>query len=781
MKKQRISFGGSVLLMWLLILVTNISAQQSRVDSAITLLNKSNVEMGPDSLSFSAAVQLIEKSVLTDAQISQLEAAAGQFKKGTKEIFYYLVCRTIFRSLSGTDRYKAIEYGKGVVGQLDKVKSADTRFLKQILLLQLRLPYRESDRLTEGFQYYADQLNEFKRTNDSIGISNCYYVLGGFYRIIGLYEPAIYNMKKSVSYIDTSGKHVHRMFDIVFDFGMRRWVNNVGVLSDFYAQSGEYDKALQQGKMVLEASLRLYQPGRNADTTDALQTRFAARHVVVPLLAKQQLDSVEYYLSIAESAYKENSSERSIKPFVLQLRVLYNIRRGAFAAADSLLQECWEWVNRYQVGVSQPGGIIEPDYYLALLRIEEKNFPEAIRLLQKDVERMRPVRTSVLRDYRLLADLYEKTGEDVKAKLAYKSFMQLQDSMLADQSKYRTLSFETEQLIANNEIAISQLESANKLSAQSRNFTIGIAALLFILAGSIYYRFHAKKKANLALEKALGDLKTTQSQLVQAEKMASLGELTAGIAHEIQNPLNFVNNFSEVNSELIGELVDEVDKGNTAEVKLLAADIRENSDKIKHHGKRADAIVKGMLQHSSSGSGKKEPTDINALADEYLRLAYHGLRAKDNSFNATMKTSFDRAIGTINIVPQDIGRVILNLISNAFYAVHERLRQACLPDRQAQPDKKYEPTVEVGTKRTGNKIEVIVKDNGNGIPAKVLDKIFQPFFTTKPTGQGTGLGLSLSYDFVKAHGGELKVDTRTADGDSVADTGTTFTIYLPVI
>ncbi|MFZ1371160.1 MAG: hypothetical protein WAR78_12295, partial [Ferruginibacter sp.] len=204
---KRISICGSVLFMWLLMLATNISAQQSRVDSAIALLNKSNVEKGPDSLSFSAAVQLVEKSVLTDAQISQLEAAAGQFKKGTKEIFYYLVCRSIGRSLSGNDKYKSIEYGKRLIGQLDEVKSADARFMKQILLLQLRLPYRESDKLTEGFQYYADQLNEFKRTNDSTGISNCYYVLGGFYRIIGLYEPAIYNMKKSVSYIDTSGNH----------------------------------------------------------------------------------------------------------------------------------------------------------------------------------------------------------------------------------------------------------------------------------------------------------------------------------------------------------------------------------------------------------------------------------------------------------------------------------------------------------------------------------------------------------------------------------------------
>src|SRR6185369_6704347 len=254
------------------------------------------------------------------------------------------------------------------------------------------------------------------------------------------------------------------------------------------------------------------------------------------------------------------------------------------------------------------------------------------------------------------------------------------------------------------------------------------------------------------------------NQLIQSEKMASLGELTAGIAHEIQNPLNFVNNFSEVNEELIKELKGEADKGNLEEVKAIANDIAFNSEKINHHGKRADTIVKGMLQHSRSSSGQKEPTDINALADEYLRLAYHGLRAKDKSFNTDIKTDFDNNIGKINIIPQDIGRVVLNLINNAFYAVDEKKKQN---------QNGYEPTVSVSTKKVNEKVEIKVRDNGNGIPQKVLDKIFQPFFTTKPTGQGTGLGLSLSYDIVKAHGGEIKVNTKENEG-------TEFTIVLSV-
>ncbi len=266
------------------------------------------------------------------------------------------------------------------------------------------------------------------------------------------------------------------------------------------------------------------------------------------------------------------------------------------------------------------------------------------------------------------------------------------------------------------------------------------------------------------LQQTLDDLKTTQSQLIQSEKMASLGELTAGIAHEIQNPLNFVNNFSEVNSELISEMKQEMDKGNLDDAKAIANNIDENEQKIIFHGKRAEAIVKGMLLHSRNSSGIKEPTDINALADEYLRLSYHGLRAKDKSFNATMKTDFDNSIGNINIIPQDIGRVVLNLLTNAFYVVDEKKKSGV---------NNYEPTVSVSTKKIGDKVEIKVADNGNGIPQKVLDKIFQPFFTTKPTGQGTGLGLSLSYDIVtKGHGGELKVETKEGEG-------TTFIIILP--
>ncbi|MDB4303424.1 ATP-binding protein [Desulfosarcina sp.] len=257
------------------------------------------------------------------------------------------------------------------------------------------------------------------------------------------------------------------------------------------------------------------------------------------------------------------------------------------------------------------------------------------------------------------------------------------------------------------------------------------------------------------IEKAYNKLKATQSQLIQSEKMASLGELTAGIAHEIQNPLNFVNNFSEVNKELIAELKEGINNGDIEDVKAIADDIDENENKILHHGKRADAIVKGMLQHSRTSTNEKELTDINELADEYLRLAYHGLRAKDNSFNSDFKVELDKNLPKINVVPQDIGRVFLNLINNAFFAVYEKTRKNI---------EDYKPEVTVSTNNLKGSVEIRVKDNGSGIPNEIKDKIFQPFFTTKPTGEGTGLGLSLSYDIVKAHGGELKIETKEGEG-----------------
>jgi len=346
-------------------------------------------------------------------------------------------------------------------------------------------------------------------------------------------------------------------------------------------------------------------------------------------------------------------------------------------------------------------------------------------------------------------------------------------AMASKDSLYDTEKIKNFQNIGFDEqLRLQKLEEEKKaFQNRVKIFAMLIGLSVFLIIALILYRNNRQKqKANALLqrqkekvESTLSELKSTQAQLVQSEKMASLGELTAGIAHEIQNPLNFVNNFSEVNKEMIAEMKEEIDKGNYKDVKLIANNIEENEEKILHHGKRADAIVKGMLQHSRVSTGQKEPTDINKLADEYLRLSYHGMRAKDKTFNATLKTDFDQSVGKINVVPQDIGRVLLNLFNNAFYAVK--------PPHPLKGEH-YEPIVKVSTQKVGDKVEIKVADNGVGIPQKVVDKIFQPFFTTKPTGQGTGLGLSLAYDIVKAHRGDIKVETKEGEGAE-------FVIQLP--
>ncbi|MVM39651.1 GHKL domain-containing protein [Spirosoma sp. HMF3257] len=320
-------------------------------------------------------------------------------------------------------------------------------------------------------------------------------------------------------------------------------------------------------------------------------------------------------------------------------------------------------------------------------------------------------------------------------------------------------------VIANNQkksLAKAQLEHEKELE-QRRIIEAKKNELEYLVAERTAEITRQKEE----LEQTVTELKATQSQLVQSEKMASLGELTAGIAHEIQNPLNFVNNFSEVSIELIDELTEEqakADRDPELEAELLT-DLKQNLQKITHHGGRASSIVKGMLQHSRASTGQREPTDLNALTDEYLRLAYHGLRAKDKTFNATLKTDFDTSLGQISMVPQDIGRVLLNLFTNAFYAVQQRQKLA--------QDSTYQPCVTVSTRCANGEAIITVEDNGTGIPESVQQKIFQPFFTTKPTGEGTGLGLSLAYDIVtKGHSGTLEVESKEGEG-------TTFIITLP--
>ncbi|MFY0607168.1 MAG: hypothetical protein JXR10_10650 [Cyclobacteriaceae bacterium] len=404
------------------------------------------------------------------------------------------------------------------------------------------------------------------------------------------------------------------------------------------------------------------------------------------------------------------------------------------------------------------------------------NFSIIPKLLEPEISvlKNRNARFELQKEIKLLADTYQQLGEHRKESDALRTLQELQHKMVSEADSVRSINYEIEKEMEAAAIQMAVLKNEAENSKTTNYYLIGIAILLAISAATLILAFLNKRKSNdqlisknEELGRTLGQLKSTQDQLIYSEKMASLGELTAGIAHEIQNPLNFVNNFSDLNKELLEELKDAVAQNDQEEVSVIIKDLSENETKINHHGKRAEEIVKSMLQHSRTGSVEKELTDINALADEYLRLAYHGLRAKDKSFNADFKADLDSNLPKVKVVSQDIGRVILNLINNAFQAVKG------VEKPEVVVSTKLISPLEGGRSDVSAKgVLIIVSDNGSGIPDDIKEKIFQPFFTTKPTGEGTGLGLSMSYDIVtKGHGGELKVQSEEG-------IGTRFTIAL---
>lgn len=502
------------------------------------------------------------------------------------------------------------------------------------------------------------------------------------------------------------------------------------------------------------------------------------------LLMLDQNDKALAVITKSIAAFKEAGSNE------IDLAKNYNTRGNIYKYMKRYEDAVKDYKNCHEIAkkYNATGGIIAALANIGHVKILQEKHEEALPYTLEVIELMKKTGNTVnLREnYMHAARSYEALKEfenALKFEKLYSNarFGELQqiNSQLESELQIKYESEKKDETIEAQDATISRQKQIQLLY-------IGIAILLGLFLLGMYFTLKniRKKRETLAklnteladnqktiehsnkkLKNSLEELKATQAQLIQSEKMASLGELTAGIAHEIQNPLNFVNNFSEVSTEMIDDLNEEIKNGDFEEVKAISSDLKKNLDKILHHGKRADGIVKGMLQHSRINKGAKEPTDINKLTDEYFRLAYHGLRAKDKSFNANLNTDYDEAISSITIVPQDIGRVILNLITNAFYAVDEK--------RASLKSKDYKPTVSVSTKKLKNKIAITVKDNGNGIPKEIIDKIFQPFFTTKPTGKGTGLGLSMSYDIIKAHNGELKVETEISKY-------TQFIIILPI-
>ncbi len=574
-------------------------------------------------------------------------------------------------------------------------------------LLAIGFTYAFVERWDDALKFQGQALVIYQEKNDSLGIARIYNDMGVTNMRAGKLEVALAQHQKALAIRLKSAEYYYTFASFLY-------------IGDLLEKLNRIPEAIQ-------------------NYVDALNyTRYSAFRV-------SQIDAE---ISLGKAYLKQPDYPKALNMLTLAYNQAIKMGDGSFQAQAALFVA--------KVYLAQE----KPRLALSWLHKAEKAAAGSSLVYLADI-------------YQSIAETYSKLNDFRNAYLNQQNYSRVKDSMTVaeDLEKITLLSnrldFENKQAMQNQSHEKQMILKQVQLRREkvTRNFSlIGmfVALVLMVIA---FIRFKEKQKLNNRLSETLYNLKSTQSQLIQSEKMASLGELAAGISHEIQNPLNFVNNFSEVSRELIVEAREELTVGNLELAKEILEDVENNLEKINHHGKRADSIIKGMLQHSRSSAGAKEPTDINMLADEFLRLAYHGLRARDKSFNAIMETDFDTTLNKVNVIPQDMGRVILNLITNAFYVVNEK---------RISGTENYQPTVKISTRKTFGKVMVLVEDNGNGIPLPVLGKIFQPFFTTKPAGEGTGLGLSMSYDIVtKGHGGELKVETTEGNG-------TTFTIVIPI-
>jgi len=724
----------------------SVHAQSSKVDSLDNLISKSANDTARINL-------VIQKIKLLDAvNLDSSILLSNQTLKETKRIKYYkaqiAIQHALARNYSLKGDYKSAQENLTALEQL------------------------------------------IKSSKDSTQYADLYGSYGGMYGIKASYDTAIGFLKKAVGIIERTG-YTPTLMKYYRELGIGYQQQSNYSLGLFYYQAAL--KLAEKAKdEIAQAYVLVNMGGTYIAMGDTLRSEQAYKKSIT-IAEKNNLRNVEAYaysnLAYLLEAKREwqQAYEFGMKAAAIggtmgdQVIQSASLSKAARALANmNRFAEAIQ-VARHAIIVADSSGqsinISQAYASMGNILFLQKKYGEAIPFYEKGIAVSNPNYFNEFTGgmYTELSECYEKTGNTGKALEAYKKYDEIKDSTRSMENIQKatelTMNYEFEKKQAVAKAEQDRKDADAKRIKNQQLFTIlalGVIVLAAIIIAIIQFRSNKHKhKANIALqqqkekvESTLTELKSTQAQLIQSEKMASLGELTAGIAHEIQNPLNFVNNFSDVNTELLVEMKDEIDKGNLQEVKSIADDVIDNEQKINHHGKRADAIVKGMLQHSRSSTSEKEPTDINKLADEYLRLCYHGLRAKDQFFNATMQTDYDQNLEKVNINPQDIGRVLLNLYNNAFYAVASPPPNGGIAD----PDKTHNPTVWVSTKKVGHRVLISVKDNGPGVPQKVLDKIFQPFFTTKPTGQGTGLGLSLSYDIIKAHGGELKVETKDGEG-----------------
>jgi two-component system NtrC family sensor kinase len=639
--------------------------------------------------------------------------------------------------LEGYSIWRKSEYGKA----LTSLKNAVVLFDRQkkiivTLLIEIRLLFNRLHLQEERYKFYKEKLDYYLINGPVENTAACYYCIAGYYIYQADYNLAISNYLKAAS--------------VFKEFYTSYYYVETGLAGFYYSIWGNEEKATQYLKWAI-AKLR--------PLSDSLAISFNLNALCKMAIKNKKYNEALHYAEESIKICKKEASDPTYGVAILQKGFVY-LENKQPTLAYPFLHEAKSRSDSFHFQQTGTQGEFEIDFALYRYYQQMKNYSLSEQYLLDSYIKATNEKSHLLQLKYLkeLSVFYEKQNPELALRYI-KQYFHLNDTIQQAQNRFKVALYETEEKETKQNQKISALRqerAVQEATIGKRNMVLWISfsALVLICVSLIflYRQFRINKETLLTLRK-------TQHQLILSEKIRSLRELTARIAHEIKNPLNFVNNFSEVNKELIAEMREEIAKGNYDEVNALAKDVEDNEEKINHHGKRADAIVKGMLQHSRSSSGVKEPADINALADEYLRLSYHGLRAKDKTFNTTIQTDFDQSLEKINIVPQDIGRVLLNIYNNAFYAVTEKKKQI---------GDVYEPTVKVTTSLIppsgGGGAEIRVKDNGNGIPQKVLDRIFQPFFTTKPTGQGTGLGLSLSYDIIKAHGGEIKVETKEGEG-----------------
>ena len=520
------------------------------------------------------------------------------------------------------------------------------------------------------------------------------------------------------------------------------------MLGILYGNAFNYERALEYHWLALRA----VDSSHNISLTSVVKLTMGRMYLTLKKTDSALIREQEAHKASMESGYK-----KYLGSILLNLGRIYEARGEQDLANEYYRKAIDASTEYYYFRGIVAANLLLNDYYKQVGK-RDSGFLHVKSALSVAHQLKSPELLS--RSYKAVAEYYRTVNENDSAVKYQALIIKINDSLFNSKQsqQFQNIDFDEQQRL--QELAKEKEDMQNR----NRTYFLLTGLGVFLLLAIILYRNNrSKQKANQLLQSTLDNLKSTQAQLIQSEKMASLGELTAGIAHEIQNPLNFVNNFSDLSLELMGEMNAEMQKGNADDARTISENVKENLEKILHHGRRADAIVKGMLQHSRTGSGQKESIDLNELVDEYFRLAFHGQRAKDKSFNANFKTDFEKGLGLVDLNPQDIGRVLVNLINNAFFSVNEK-KKLNIPG--------YEPTVTVSTKRRKGSIVLTVSDNGIGVPQKLRDKIFQPFFTTKPTGQGTGLGLSLSYDIVKAHGGEIRLENNK-------DGGASFVIELP--